>query len=67
MRNNSVFVCIQVTHKNRTKVLHFFYMTKYFDKKVPKNMFFNILCSFFDSYANKMSYTQILCHFVSQK
>ena len=42
-------------------------MTKYFDKKVPKNMFFNIFCSFFDFYANKMSYVQILCHFVSQK
>ena len=57
----------KVTHKNRTKVLHFFDMTKYFDKKVPKNMFFNILCSFFDFSANKMSCTQILCHFVSQK
>jgi hypothetical protein len=57
----------KVTHKNRTKVLHFFDMAKYFDKKVPKNMFFNILCSFFDFSANKMSSAQILCHFVSQK
>ena len=42
-------------------------MTKYFDKKVPKNMFFNILCLFFDYSDSKMSLTQILCHFVSPK
>ena len=42
-------------------------MSKYFDKKVPKNMFFNILCLFFDYSDSKMSLTQILCHFVSPK
>ena len=55
------------TQNNRTKVLLFFYMSKYFDKKVPKNMFFNILCLFFDYSDSKMSLMQILCHFVSQK
>ena len=42
-------------------------MTKYFDKKMRKNMFFNIFCSFFALNCNKMSLTQILCHFVSPK
>jgi hypothetical protein len=43
LRSNSVFYICKDTQKNRTKVLLFFNMTKYFDKKVPKNMFFNIL------------------------
>ena len=30
-------------------------MSKYFDKKVPKNMFFNIFCLFFDFSDSKMS------------
>ena len=48
--------------KNRTKVLLIFDMTKYFDKKKRKNMFFNIFCSFFALNCNKMS----LClHFMS--
>ena len=34
------------TQNNRTKVLLFFYMSKYFDKKKRKNMFFNIFVCF---------------------
>ena len=34
------------TRKNRTKVLLFFYIPKYFDKKVRENMFFNIFVCF---------------------
>ena len=51
--------------KKRTKLLLFFHSTKYFDKKVPKNMFFNIFCSFFEYSNNNLSSAQILCHFGS--